>query len=159
MGRKKIPRAVREATGSAAKDPQRVNWNEPRLPAAEPVCPDDIAADERMKETWDFTIRQLRSMKTLSVANQQALELLCRHYSDYWRSRETLEAEGWHYVAANGSIRRHPAATEYNTAAASILKLLAEFGLTLSSMSKVKALSPSDAPDPLMDILKGRSNN
>jgi P27 family predicted phage terminase small subunit len=110
---------------------------------------------------------ELDALGVMSQLDGRALELLVEAYTEYRHHCDTLDREGYTYAVYNEDdgderkdreirmIKPHPAAMMKADAWKRIRAMLAEFGMTPASRSKVNATAP-DAVDPLADFLKAR---
>jgi len=92
--------------------------------------------DPMAKRRWRELSKILRSMRVLTIADRQALATLCQTISDIHKMRKILAKDG-HVVDTERGPIRNPAAIELHKLEDIQLKLLAEFGLTPSSRSRI----------------------
>lgn len=132
----------------------------PKGKAGLPECPpwlDQVGAD-----LWAELAPQLVGMKIPEEQDGQSLALLCAAYEDFRAARDTVRDEGRTYrtetVNKDGMVtgemfRPHPAMSQLSDAWRRVLSMMAEFGLTPSSRTKVK---PGDEvpDDPLGEFTK-----
>jgi phage terminase small subunit len=110
--------------------PCRINRNEPSAPVGVPDAPDYL--DATGKGLWDELAGPLGSTGVLTLADRHALGLLCDTFSR-WRAKP-------------GDIK----------VADQFRKLLAEFGLTPSSRSRIRVnVEPEDDLDRFMGTKNG----
>ena len=126
-GTKPKPTALKLLAGA---QPCRVNRDEPIAPQGIPEPPAYL--DARALEFWGELAPMLGAMRVLTLADRHALALLCDSFSR-WRE-------------IPGDERRR----------AEFRRLLAEFGLTPSSRSSIKAPAAPPA-DPLADFLSRKA--
>lgn len=83
----------------------------------------------------------LDRMGVLTLADGTALELLCSAYADYLEASEVVRVAGTTYTSTTAQgdtmYRPRPEVAMRNDAWNRVAKMLAEFGLTPSSRSKV----------------------
>lgn len=108
---------------------------------------------DRGREAWGYVSGLLDRMGILSEVDAVALELLCESYADYLAARAELKAFGSETYAtetASGDkmYRSHPAVAQRNDADRRIRGWLAEFGMTPSARTRVKADGQSEQDDP-----------
>ena len=149
-GRKPTPSHLKLVKGTNRKD--RENGQEPQPQRARPSMPAHMS--DRAKEVWGYVVALLDRMGVLTEADAMALEQLCEAYADWRDARETIEAAGAYYETVNQAggtmIRAHPAVSIRNDAARRVQSLMAEFGMTPSSRSKVKGRDGDEEQnDPL----------
>jgi P27 family predicted phage terminase small subunit len=93
-------------------------------------------------------------MGILSIADQSVLEIYCVTYSQ-WRVLSAMVAGGnVAYMTERGSLTS-PEANQVHKYSATLIKLMAELGLTPSSRSRIHAIS-EDEEDPFVEFLKRR---
>lgn len=98
-------------------------------------------------------------MGVLTVADALALELICDAYSEWYAARQAIiDAGGTTYttVSENGSTmyRARPEVAIGSDAYRRIVALLAQFGLTPASRTKVKT-GDKEKVDPMDAFLSG----
>ena len=80
----------------------------------------------------------------LTRLDQRALLVYCNTWSYYREAEKKLSKEGMTLYSHNGSPIQNPSATVMHTARKDLMKLLAEFGMTPSSRTRVHALVEED---------------
>lgn len=133
-----MPSNVREFTGNAGK--RRPNPREPRpeTPKTAPAPPPDLS--EAAKPYWLEYAQQLTTLRVLSASDHQALALLCEATATWWECIQKVRETGILVkVGKQGFTQRNPYLTEANVALKQMNNLLAEFGLTPSSRTRVQA--------------------
>jgi len=148
-GRKPAPSHLKLVRGNPGRRP--LNAAEPKVKRARPSAPEHMS--DRGRETWGYVSGLLDRMGILSEVDAVALELLCEAYADYLAARAELKAFGSETYAtetANGDkmYRSHPAVAQRNDADRRIRGWLAEFGMTPSARTRVKADGQSEQDDP-----------
>lgn len=149
------PTALKVVSGNAGK--RKLNTKEPKPKAARPRCPAHLSP--KAKTAFKNLCQLLEDMGVLTIADGMALELLCDAYSE-WRDLDTLiKQEGHTYktIGTSGDqvIKGHPAVAMRADAWKRIKSMLAEFGLTAASRTKVQAEKPEEE-DPLDKFMKRR---
>jgi len=145
-GRKPTPSHLKVVRGTDRAD--RGARNEPMPERARPSAPAGIS--ERGREAWGYVVGVLDRMGVLTEADAMAVELMCEARADWLSARDMIvEAGGEAYTTEAGLIRAHPAVAMRNDAARRLQSLLAEFGMTPSSRSKVNAVDDDGKADPL----------
>lgn len=148
-GRKPAPTHLKILRGNPGKR---------KLPTAEPhgaqlcVKPPAHLSDES-KVHWSYFAELLRCAEATDAA---ALELLCNLYVDYHALRKVIDEEG--RTATSDTkygkcIKAHPAVAQLNQVVSQFRGVLAEFGMTPSSRTKVKTAAV-DVADPYEAYLK-----
>jgi P27 family predicted phage terminase small subunit len=152
-GRKPLPSAVKEARGNPGK--RRLNDREPQAPAGMPACPAWLPKVAR--ECWADLKPLLEGMRVVTVADQLGLTLLCAAFAEWREAQKVVEDEGLTYEAEteSGAVmkRANPAVAIRDDAWRRVKLALAEFGLTPSARTRVKAseAAPDDPVDDLLD--------
>lgn len=123
--------------------PDRVAPGEPRPLAAIPPRPRGLSAEGRRH--WDRLARQLRPLQVVTLADGAALELLAEALGEWERASALVAKEGAVYRATTKSgtvLLAHPAAKQAADAWRRAQRMLAEFGLSPSSRTRVSAIPP-----------------
>ncbi len=153
-GRKPTPSHLKVVRGTERAD--RRNDAEPRPTRERPSAPAHMS--DRARECWGYIIGVLDSMGVLTEADALAVELLCEARADWLDARKEIEgAGGPTYQSINQQtgavlIKAHPAVAMRNDAARRLQSLLAEFGCTPSSRSKVGAGGGDGEEDPAAEF-------
>lgn len=165
-GRKKVPSALKITRGTA--QPVRMNPLEPKLPVEMPPVPDWL--NELGQTTFLDIAQKTAAMKVLAAKDGLALELLADAYSEYRQARQTVIQKGptyeiYDYIEYKNSkgdiafkkqlkaVKTRPEVAIANVAWRRVATMLAEFGLTPASGSKVSVIGKPDE-DPLQALLK-----
>ncbi|UEM13681.1 phage terminase small subunit P27 family [Bradyrhizobium barranii subsp. barranii] len=106
----------------------------------------------KARETFGYVTGLLDRMGVLAEVDAMALELLAEAYADYLAACDELKTFGSSYYTTDTATgdkmhRVHPAVAQKNDADRRIRAWLAEFGMTPSSRSRVKA-NGEEADDP-----------
>lgn len=162
-GPPKTPTHLALVRGNPSKRP--VNKNEPKPPSGVPPTPKHF---DKMGKYWFKRIgEELNAIGVMTTLDGKALELLIEAYTEYRQHCETLDREGYTYAVYDEEekdegkdrsirmIKPHPASVMKSDAWKRVRAMLAEFGMTPSSRSKVGAKGPAEA-DPLEEFLKKR---
>lgn len=135
-GRKPKPTALKEASGSLRKDPQRRNTLEPKPSKSRPAMPKSIGGDPVAKLAWNSLCDQLAEMNVLTAADVFVVEKLAmmESFLDYsWKDKD---------------------AALFNRLLATWKGLLIECGLTPSSRARTKMTVPDEEEDPANELLE-----
>tara|TARA_Y100001951_G_scaffold105340_1_gene122087 strand:+ start:42 stop:503 length:462 start_codon:yes stop_codon:yes gene_type:complete len=144
-GRKPTPSHLKVVRGTDRAD--RRNNAEPQPSKCRPDAPDTMTDVGR--EAWDYVVGILDRMGILTEADAMAVELLCEARADWLSARDEITAAGGEtYTTEAGLIKAHPAVAMRNDAARRMQSLLAEFGMSPSSRSKVSAKETDGKDDP-----------
>ena len=148
-GRKPTPSHLKVVRGTKRKD--RGAQNEPEPGRSRPSAPEHMS--ERGREAWGYVVGLLDRMGVLTEADALAVELLCEARSDWLSARDVIRDHGGEtYTTEAGLIKAHPAVAMRNDAARRLQSLLAEFGCTPSSRSKVNAKDQDGEADPAAEF-------
>lgn len=150
-GRKAEPTALKVAKGTRA---DRVNREEPRLPAARPVRPghlDEVAAAE-----WDRIVPELEAAGLLASIDGAALALYCDAFSTWIRANHEVEVYGLLVETGLGGLKANPAVAIARAARAQMHALLSDFGCSPASRCRVKVKGDAKAKDALGEFLGRR---
>ena len=146
------PTKLRTLAGNPGK--RRINPNEPKPKRARLSCPRWLSADGR--RAWRELVPLLDGMQVLTTADRMALTMLCDAYSEWLTAREVIQDKGETYETetTNGSVKYSPRPEVAHAADAwrRVKSMLAEFGLTPASRSRLSVESPTE--DPLEEFLK-----
>ncbi|HIC1917612.1 phage terminase small subunit P27 family [Citrobacter freundii] len=162
-GPPKTPTHLRLVRGNPSKRP--INKNEPQPPKGVPPVPKHF--DKQGKYWFKRMAEELDAIGVISLLDARALELLVEAYTEYRHHCETLDREGYTYAVYSDDdadegkereirmIKPHPAAMMKADAWKRLRTMLAEFGMTPSSRSKVSKDKPDD-DDLLSQFLNSR---
>ena len=162
-GPPKTPTHLRLVRGNPSKRP--INKNEPQPPKGVPPVPKHF--DKQGKYWFKRMAEELDAIGVISQLDARALELLVEAYTEYRHHCETLVLEGYTYAVYSDDdadegkereirmIKPHPAAMMKADAWKRLRAMLAEFGMTPSSRSKVSKDKPDD-DDLLSQFLNSR---
>ncbi|KAA1140634.1 phage terminase small subunit P27 family [Citrobacter portucalensis] len=161
-GPPKTPTHLRLVRGNPSKRP--INKNEPQPPKGVPPVPKHF--DKQGKYWFKRMAEELDAIGVISQLDARALELLVEAYTEYRHHCETLDREGYTYAVYSDDadegkereirmIKPHPAAMMKADAWKRLRAMLAEFGMTPSSRSKVSKDKPDD-DDLLSQFLNSR---
>ncbi|NCB60516.1 MAG: phage terminase small subunit P27 family [Gammaproteobacteria bacterium] len=162
-GPPKTPTHLRLVRGNPSKRP--INNNEPQPPKGAPPVPKHF--DKQGKYWFKRMAEELDAIGVISQLDARALELLVEAYTEYRHHCETLDREGYTYAVYSDDdadegkereirmIKPHPAAMMKADAWKRLRAMLAEFGMTPSSRSKVSKDKPDD-DDLLSQFLNSR---
>ncbi|WP_392552914.1 phage terminase small subunit P27 family [Orbus wheelerorum] len=150
-GPAKTPTHINNLKGNPGK--RGKNKNEPQPKKAIPNAPRHL---KKLPKYWFNVIAdELDCIGVLTKIDGKALELLVEAYAEYRHHCGVLDKEDYTYRTSEGLIKAHPAAAMKADAWKRIKTMLAEFGMTPSSRSKV-SVTNKDEFDPLEEFLKGR---
>lgn len=155
VGRKPKPVALKLLAGNPGK--RALNKNEPKAPAALPRCPQHIQGLARQR--WHSVGRLLLSMGVFTEADKTALELYCVTYQRWVEAEAQVKELGSVVRGEKGNVVQNPYLAVATKAAQELRAILAEFGMTPSSRSRL-SLPEAKAEDPFDSFLKqGKAAN
>lgn len=147
-GRKPIPAHLKLITAKGSGSGRlNVNENETKGIAGFPEA--SITMSERAQAQWPRVVETLNNMGVLAISDWMAVEMLCEARADWMEARDNIEENGITFTSMAGLIKPNPAVAMRGDAARRITSLLAEFGMTPSSRTKVPQVEkPKDDQDP-----------
>lgn len=125
------PTALKVLRGGA---PSRINHDEPIPEEGIPLCP---SQDPDVREVWDYTIRQLVRMRTITLADRDALAAYCTMVVQYRKAAIMVEEDGAIINGPRGPVK-HPAAAIMREAAGLMKQFGRDFGLSPAARSAIK---------------------
>ena len=162
-GRPPKPTALKLVQGTERAD--RRNANEPQPDRGAPPVPSWLPVKARPH--WRKIAPLLDGMGVLTVADGTALALLCDVLAEYLDARAVTAALGATYTSESIArdedgntvvtrmVRARPEVAMYQDAWKRARAMLAEFGLTPSSRSRLHVGGAAEEADPLEALLKG----
>lgn len=147
-GRKPKPTHLKLVTGNPGKRP--INEREP-VPANKLPTPPAFLADEAKVE-WGRVAEELYRIGVLSSIDRGALAAYCQAYARWAQAEAAINATpakeavagGLLVSTTNGNAIQNPLVGIANKAAADMVRYAAEFGMTPSARSRIKADKPEE---------------
>ena len=130
MPRKPMPAAVKKLMGNPGK--RRITPDLPS-PAGAPPMPKRLLVEPAAVEKWHELVPLLLELGTLTLADGEALAVLCEVYAASQACLLELRAGGVVLKTGLGGIKPNPAGALYRSLVALQASLMGEFGLTPSS--------------------------
>lgn len=127
------PTALRLLTGSHM---ERANPDEPIPVEAEAECPPGTS--ELVRDVWDFTVRELRAMRTLHRCDRDSLLAYCEAVASHRKASRLLASSDVLIKGEKGQPIRNPALQVQRDAATLIRVYAQEFGLTPASRTRIR---------------------
>lgn len=127
------PRALRLLTGN---HPELLNPDEPMPAEAEAEPPAEMGQVAR--EVWDFTVRELRAMRTLHRCDRDSLLAYCEAVAAHRKASRLLASSDILIKGEKGQPIRNPALQVQRDAATLIRSYAQEFGLTPASRTRIR---------------------
>jgi P27 family predicted phage terminase small subunit len=153
-GRKPKPTSLKILDGTRS---DRVNRQEPSPARVAPPMTAEVEGDSFALEAWNRLVPRLQSLGLLTEADGEALSLYCVTYSRYRLASIDVQAHGLAVETGLGGLKANPAAAVAAECSRLMASLLAEFGLTPASRSRVKA-AVEPTRDALADFLARRKS-
>ena len=156
-GRKPKPTHLKLVAGNPGRYP--LNKAEPKHALSIPSPPPELSDDAKVE--WGRVADRLYRAGTLSEVDRGALAAYCQSYGRWIQAERTLaklaEADkatgGLLIKTSNGNAIQNPLVGIANKAASDMVRYAAEFGMTPSARSRIKAegQTPGDNADQFFD--------
>lgn len=126
-----------------AGEKERINDDEPVPEDGIPQCPSD---DPRVREVWDYTVRQLKAMRVITMADRDCLHVYCQAVVMHDEAARQLHDEGMFLNTPKGPMR-NAATMVMKECAQTIRQMAHSFGMTPQARSAIKVgdQRPGDA--------------
>jgi len=155
MGRSPKPTAIRRLEGNPGHHP--FNDREPRALTGEPQIPKHLDAVARRE--WRRLVPLLQAVRVLSETDEIALGTLCLTYSRLIQAQKLLAADSLLVkVGKRGHLQPSAALSIVRRESEQLLKLLAHFGMTPATRSRIETTGPADEVDALERLLCGEGD-
>ncbi|GLS27745.1 phage terminase small subunit P27 family [Marinibactrum halimedae] len=149
VGRPPKPTAVKELEGNPGKRP--LNEDEPKYDIIRNADPPKTL-NEEAAEYWCHYAPLLGSRGVLTVADLHNLEVFCQSYADF-QAAERLVIEHGMLVEGASGLKKNPALTIKNEAAARMQRFGAALGLDPSSRSRIQAPKNPEEENEFLKLL------
>jgi P27 family predicted phage terminase small subunit len=134
-GAKPKPTRLKVLSGTLRSD--RTNADEPEIVAEIPACPRQLSATARKE--WRRVARDLADMGLLSTFDRAALAGYCQAWATWIEAQESLQKYGVIIKSPSGYLMQSPYLAVANKAFEQMRLMLAEFGMSPSSRTRVHA--------------------
>ena len=138
-GRKPTPTKLKLLRGVDKVQPSRINRAEPEAPTGCPDPPQHLEGRELEAFTW--FLDQVDAMSLSSTTWLHAAEIYADSYAKWRQAKEMVERLGQAVVLrgkdGQTEIRRNPFSVEAHKYKDQCVRMLAEFGMTASSKSRI----------------------
>jgi P27 family predicted phage terminase small subunit len=134
-GRKPKPTAMKLVKGTLRSS--RTNPDEPKLQCCLPPCPPHLT--DLAKDEYNRLGRKLVKAGIMTALDEIALAALCQSWAQYIEATEDIEKNGLSTPGATGADKLNPSVTAANVFLTTVRSLLAEFGMTPASRSRIAA--------------------
>ena len=141
-----LPSAIKKMRGTWRKD--RAAAREPRPKSGTPRRPAWLTP--RARKFWPEYVRLTSTMRVLTQVDGPALGMLCAAHSEYLDAVDVLTKKGASYESPTPTgtiVRARPEVQQASEAWRRVHMMLAQFGLTPASRSRVDAKFPSELDD------------
>ena len=142
-GRKPLPSATKRARGT--ERPGRRNPNEPQPRKVLPRPPAFLS--DEAKRVWKQLAPKVYSAGLLTELDVMAFTAICVAWGDFVEAREKILLHGKVILGPGGVPVLSPYVTLANKALDHVMRLMAEFGMTPSSRTRVSASVPGIDPN------------
>lgn len=131
--------------------PDRAARNEPQPKVLIPSCPVWLSPQARME--YRRVARLLMSLRVLTEADRAALVAYAHQYAKWVEAEQVVQRQGPVLVSDKGGMYLNPWQGVANMAFKNMAKMMAEFGMTPASRTRVEAQPADDAPKSLAEKL------
>lgn len=145
-GRKPLPSHLRVVTGNRGK--RSINEAEPIPVRSIPLPPEELNVDA--KAEWERVSEELYRLGVLTGIDRAALAAYCQAYGRWAQAERALSKFGERGLlmrTTNDNWIQNPLIGIANKAMADMVRYAAEFGMTPSARSRIKADAPRDEED------------
>jgi P27 family predicted phage terminase small subunit len=146
------PTALRMLQGRRTGHAKPINKQEPKPQVGIPEMPAHLSA--AAKRHWKHLSPTLAGMGCLTQADDVAFGALCEAYEAYIVAKRNRLKGGFVITSPNGYQVQSAYVGMERQALKQLMSIAAEFGMTPSSRSRIKAGEPVEAADPFEDLLK-----
>ena len=143
MGRTRMHPKLAEQNGTFAANPARYANSPPEASPEKPAVPDVIAACPVATKVWHETCQALDDIGILSKSDTFIIEMYCTSYAEYLKLTAIVRKEGFSVQNRSG-VTANPNANAWEKAKSSVLRCMAQLGLTPSARAKLDAPKKDD---------------
>ncbi len=151
-GAKPVPTSIKALRGTLRAD--RMNPREP-VGDGRPTCPPELSSAARKE--WRRISKHLTAMGLLTTVDRAALALYCDAYGRWLEAIAALQEYGVVLKSPNGYPVQSPYVGIANKAGEQVRLLLAEFGMSPASRTRVQAQATQPIDDPFARFDRGAS--
>jgi P27 family predicted phage terminase small subunit len=150
-GRKPKPTNLKLIQGTYRSDRARPSEPKPRITI--PPCPKFLQGEAQ--KLFKETAKKLARIGLMTELDDMALSMLCQAWQEYLEATEQVRKSGILVKSPNGFPVLNPYLTVANQALKKVRALLAEFGMTPGSRSRINAgIADDDADNEWAKLLK-----
>ena len=146
------PTAIKKLQGNPGHRP--INKREPTPRRRRPTMPGYLT--ELEQKEWKRITRELRSMGLLTSADADAIAVYCQVACRYQEATKFVQDRGLTVDSPNGYPIINPALSIVNKCIQQMHRLLAEFGMTPASRSRIQ-VPETATEDPFDEFLARRT--
>jgi P27 family predicted phage terminase small subunit len=144
------PTALKLLQGNPGRQPLNKREAKPRI--CIPPCPKHLTPGARSH--WKAVAPKLARVGLLTEIDDEALGALCEARAIWVAAKKKMAQEGITLTSPNGYTIPSPSFTVASKALKQMQSLWAEFGMTPSSRSRIKAGEPAEPDDPFEELLR-----
>lgn len=142
-GRKPKPTNLKLIQGTFR--PDRANPFEPKPRLSIPPCPKYLQGEARKQ--YGKMAKKLARIGLMTELDDMALSMLCQAWSEYLEATDQVKKSGMLVKSPNGFPVLNPYLIAANQALKKVRSLLAEFGMTPGSRSRIHAAGAAEESD------------
>ena len=142
-GPKPVPTKLKIARGSRRVGKLTGSGGEPKPKPARPSPPACLTASARAE--WKRIVPDLERLGLLTRLDRTALALYCQAYGRWFDAEKKAAAHGMVVKSKRGALIQNPYLGIANRAWKQVHEMIAEFGMSPSSRTRVTATPPTDA--------------
>jgi P27 family predicted phage terminase small subunit len=144
-GRKPKPTRIKELAGNPGK--RRLNDTEPHPPVPDVVPYAPKFLNDEAKDEWNRMVNILLELGLYTEVDHAALAMYCQEWGRWIIAEKKLRVEGEIITGTLGGKFQNPWRYEANKAQEQMRRMLAEFGMTPSSRSRISVPGARDEPN------------
>jgi P27 family predicted phage terminase small subunit len=149
-GPSKIPPEVKMRRGTHRSDRDGVPL---AVTKGVPPCPDWISEDARLH--WQKIASMLNDQGLLTQLDQTAIALLCEALAEFIHHKSEAVKNGWTAMSEKGGVYQDPSVGMMNKARETVIRLLREFGMTVSSRANLAVSNKKNPTNEKERFIKG----
>jgi P27 family predicted phage terminase small subunit len=146
-GAKPVPTNTKALRGTVRAD--RGNAHEPEPKSDVPACPSDLSAEA--KREWRRVTKELAPLGLLTRIDRAALAAYCQAWATWIEAQAALRQYGVIIKSPSGYPMQSPCLVVANKAFEQMRLMLAEFGMSPRSRTRVHATPPQSAEETALE--------
>lgn len=143
MGRQRMHPKLAKENGTLDRNPARYKNTPPEGVDRAPEMPAVVAACPVAVAVWNDTCKALDEIGILSASDVFILEMYCTSYAEYLKLTEVVRKEGFTVDNRSGKAA-NPNANAWEKAKSSVLRCMAQLGLTPAARAKLNGPGKDD---------------